>query len=237
MARHFWGKGVWQGLCVPDRWPGHGGLNEHLQVGRLSCYHSNRVVLRKRELRATRCRWLTEKPKILKTSFQFTGSLMASKTFCTKIPDSSEGLLDGIILLFFSSNSYLLPKSPSKSAGLIKGAPWFQIVPLLPLAFGIKSKLSSVVLLELLIVSHLASAITSHTHPCPLQPLASPYSLNTPHSRPVHRLPVFLEYPLSPFTRMNLTSTVSLFFLSLCPYLLFIWLPFPWRKVLIFMLL
>ena len=70
------------------------------------------------------------------------------------------------------------------------------------------------VLLELLIVSHLASAITSHTHPCPLQPLASPYSLNTPHSRPVHRLPVFLEYPLSPFTRMNLTSTVSLCFSS-----------------------
>ena len=28
-----------------------------------------------------------------------------------------------------------------------------------------------------------------------------------------------------------------LFFLSLCPYLLFIWLPFPWTKVLIFMLL
>ena len=118
-----------------------------------------------------------------------------------------------------------------------QGALWFQIVPLLPLAFRIKSKPSSVVLLELLIVSHLASAITSHTYPCPLQPLASPYSLNTPHSRPVHRLPVFLEYPLSPFTRMNLTSTVSLFFLSLCPYLLFIWLPFPWRKVLIFMLL
>ena len=119
-----------------------------------------------------------------------------------------------------------------------QGALQFQIVPLLPLAFGIKSKLPSVVLLELLIVSHLASPITSHTHPCPLQPLASPYSLNTPHSRPVHRLPVFLEYSLSPFTQMNLTSTGKpLFFSSLCLYLVFIWLPFPWRKVLIFMLL
>ena len=115
-----------------------------------------------------------EAKDIENTSFQFMGSLMASKFFCTKIPGSSEGLLDGIIfailLLRFMSAAKVSLKIFRPDQGTLR----FQIVPLLSLVFGIKSKLPSVVLMELLIVSHLASSITSHTHPCPLQPPASP---------------------------------------------------------------
>lgn len=99
---------------------------------------------------------------------------MASKIFCTKIPGSSEGLLDGIIFAILLLQFMSAAKVSLKICRSDQGALQFQTVPLLSLAFGIKSKLPSVVLLELLIVSHLASPITSHTHPCPLQPPASP---------------------------------------------------------------
>lgn len=178
-ARRFWRKGGWQDLCVPNRWPGYKGLNEHLRVGRLSCYHSNRVVLRKKELRPNAP----------------AGSLRSQSYWKYIVPIHQGGELNRFKNLLYKdsrflwrafrwnyyccispSNPRLLSETSSKSADLIRALSCFKLSHSSPPAFEIKSKLPSLVLPALLIVSHVAvlSPITSHPLPCTLQPLSFP---------------------------------------------------------------